>query len=157
MIEFTHATTRYKCKPENAQAIRDTLAKPKKHKILALSTVNLKRSYPTFMAGMSTAEYVRAFNVQFDGGQHKIKHECVNYHAPAPMLDGSIPECVEDYNPDYVYEPKKVKKSLAQQLAEADNTIDALDDKVKHLRAALMALEAEVSSAMREFIREVLA
>jgi hypothetical protein len=157
MIEFTHATTRYKCKPENAQAIRDTLAKPKKHKILALSTVNLKRSYPTFMASMSTAEYVRAFNVQFDGNQHKIVHECVNYHAPAPMLDASIPECVEDYNHDYVYEPKKVKKSLAQQLAEADNRIDALDDQVKHLRAALMALEAEVSPAMREFIREVLA
>jgi phage shock protein A len=56
-----------------------------------------------------------------------------------------------------VYEPKKVKKSLAQQLAEADNRIDALDDQVKHLRAALMALEAEVSPAMREFIREVLA
>ena len=157
MIEFTHATTRYKVKPENAQAIRDTLAKPKKHKILALSTVNLKRSYPTFMAGMSTAEYVRAFNEQFDGNQHKIVHECSNYHNPAPMLDASIPECVEDYNPDYVHEPKKVKKSLAQQLAEADNRIDALDDQVKHLRAALMALEAEVSPAMREFIREVLA
>jgi hypothetical protein len=157
MIEFTHATTRYKCKPENAQAIRDTLAKPKKHKIEALSSVNLKRSYFPFMVGMSTADYVRIFNIQFDGIQHKIVHECPNYDKPAPMLDASIPECVEDENPDYVYEPKKVKKSLAQQLAEADNTIDALDDKVKHLRAALMALEAEVSPAMREFIREVLA
>jgi hypothetical protein len=106
---------------------------------------------------MSTADYVRIFNIQFDGGQHKIVHECPNYHKPAPMLDASIPECVEDENPDYVYEPKKVKKSLAQQLAEADNRIDALDDQVKHLRAALMALEAEVSPAMREFIREVLA
>jgi hypothetical protein len=157
MIEFTHATTRYTVKPENAQAIRDTLAKPKKHKILALSTVNLKRSYPEFFSGMSTAEYVRIFNTQFDRYQRPIEYECENYHKPAPMLDASIPECVEDENPDYVYEPKKVKKSLAQQLAEADNRIDALDDQVKHLRAALMALEAEVSPAMREFIREVLA
>ena len=158
MIEFTHATTRYKCKPENAQAIRDTLAKPKKHKILALSTVNLKRSYPEFFSGMSTADYVAAFaGLNSRLMQHGITHHCPNYANPAPMLDAAIPECVEDYNPDYVYEPKKVKKSLAQQLAEADNTIDALDDKVKHLRAALMALEAEVSPAMREFIREVLA
>jgi hypothetical protein len=163
MIEFTHATTRYKCNPENAQAIRDALTKPKKHKILALSTVNLKRSYPAFFSGMSTADYVNQFNKQFDGSQHKIKHDCANYYKPAPMLDASIPECVEDENPDYVYEPKKVKKSLAQQLADADNKldaayaqIDALDNQVKTYRAALMALEAEVSFGMRDFIREVL-
>jgi hypothetical protein len=163
MIEFTHATTRYKCKPENAQAIRDALTKPKKHKPVALSSVNLKRSYPEFFTGMTTAAYVRAFNLQFDGMQHKIKHDCANYYNPAPMLDASIPECVEDENPDYVYEPKKVKKSLAQQLADADNKldaayaqIDALDNQVKTYRAALMALEAEVSFGMRDFIREVL-
>jgi hypothetical protein len=137
MIEFTHATTRYKCKPENAQAIRDTLAKPKKHKILALSTVNLKRSYPEFFSGMSTAEYVRIFNIQFDKYQHPIKHECPNYDKPAPMLDASIPECVEDYNPDYVYEPKKVKKSLAQQLAEADAKLDAAYARIDALEAEL--------------------
>jgi hypothetical protein len=158
MIEFTHATTRYTVKPENAQAMRDTLAKPKKHKILALSTTNLKRDYPVFIAGMSTADYVAAFaGLNSRLMHHGIEHGCPNYHGPAPMLDASIPECVEDENPDYVYEPKKIKKSLAQQLAEADNRIDALDDQVKHLRAALMALEAEVSPAMREFIREVLA
>jgi DNA repair exonuclease SbcCD ATPase subunit len=184
MIEFTHATTRYIVKPENAQAIRAALAKPKKHKILALSTIKPKRSYPEFFSGMSTADYVNQFNKQFEGWQHIIKHDCANYYSPAPMLDASIPECVEDENPDYVYEPKKVKKSLAQQLAEADAKLDAADDELdrigaaceglrerladviaerdehheeaKTYRAALMALEAEVSPAMREFIREVL-
>ena len=137
MFEFTHATTRYKCKPENAQAIRDTLAKPKKHKILALSTVNLKRSYPVLFSGMSTAEYVRIFNIQFNNCQHPIVHECPNYDKPAPMLDASIPECVEDHNPDYVYEPKKVKKSLAQQLAEADAKLDAAYARIDALEAEL--------------------
>ena len=164
MIEFTHATTRYKCNPENAQAIRDALAKPKKHKPVALSSVNLKRSYPAFEQGMSTAEYVAQFNgLNSRLLHHGIEHGCPNYHKPAPMLDASIPECVEDENPDYVYEPKKVKKSLAQQLADADNKldaayarIDALENQVKTYRAALMALEAEVSFGMRDFIREVL-
>jgi hypothetical protein len=137
MIEFTHVTTRYTVKPENAQAIRDTLAKPKKHKILALSTVNLKRSYPEFFSGMSTAEYVRIFNIQFDRYQRPIEYECENYYNPAPMLDASIPECVEDENPDYVYEPKKVKKSLAQQLAEADAKLDAAYARIDALEAEL--------------------
>lgn len=164
MIEFAHATTRFKVQPQNAQTIRDALTKPKKHKILALSTTNLKRDYPIFKIGMSTAEYVAQFNGLNRRLLHRgIVHECPNYHAPAPMLDASIPECVEDDNPDYVYEPKKVKKSTAQQLADADNKldaayarIDALDNQVKTYRAALMALEAEVTPAMREFIREVL-
>ena len=140
MIEFTHETTRYKCKPENAQAIRDTLTKPKKHKILALSTVNLKRGYPEFFSGMSTAEYVRIFNMQFDGTQHKIVYECLNYHKPAPMLDASIPECVEDINPDYVYEPKKVKISPAKQLAELQNKLDAAYVRISELEAELKGL-----------------
>ena len=140
MIEFTHATTRYKCKPENAQAIRDTLAKPKKHKILALSTTNLKRDYPIFKIGMSTADYVSLFNGLNSRLLLKpIEHGCLNYHKPAPLLDASVPECVEDVNPDYVYEPKKVKKSLAQQLAEADTKLDAAYARIDALEAELRA------------------
>lgn len=133
MIEFTHASTRYKVKPENAQALRDILAKPKKHKILALSTTNLKRSYPEFFSGMSTAEYVRIFNIQFDGMQHKIVHECPNYHASARMLDASIPECVEDVNPDYVPE------FLSTPVKKPAQTVAGLK---KQIRAALDAIAA---------------
>jgi hypothetical protein len=110
MIEFTHATTRYKCNPENAQAIRDALAKPKKHKPVALSSINLKRSYPVFEQGMSTADYVAQFNgLNSRLLHHGIEHGCPNYHNPAPMLDLSIPECVEDDNPDYVPDFLSVK------------------------------------------------
>ena len=140
MIEFTHATTRYKCKPENAQAIRDALAKPKKHKILALSTTNLKRDYPIFKIGMSTADYVSLFNgLNSRLLLNPIEHGCLNYHKPAPLLDASVPECAEDENPDYVYEPKKVKKSLAQQLAEADTKLDAAYARIDALEAELRA------------------
>lgn len=110
MIEFTHATTRFKVQPQNAQTIRDALAKPEKHKPVALSSVNLKRSYPAFKPGMSTAEYVAQFNgLNSRLLHHGIEHGCSNYHNPAPMLDPSIPECVEDDNPDYVPEFLSVK------------------------------------------------
>ena len=102
MIEFTHTSTRFTVLPQNAQAYREALDKPTKHKFLALSSFNLKRSYPKFFPGMSTADYVRVFNVQFDGMQHPIKHDCPNYHAPAPMLDAAQPEVLEELDPDYV-------------------------------------------------------
>lgn len=121
MINFTHESTRYTVKPENAQAIRNTLAKPKKHKPEALSSVNLKRDYPIFEIGMSTADYVSLFNgLNSRLMHHSIKHGCPNYHKPAPMLDASIPECVEDENPDYVPEflsaSVKPKKATAATL-----------------------------------------
>jgi hypothetical protein len=102
MIEFTHATTRYTVKPENAQEYRGALGKPAKHKPVALSSKNLARSYPKFFPGMSTADYVRVFNVQFDGMQHPIKHDCANYYETAPMLDPTQPEVLEELDPDYV-------------------------------------------------------
>lgn len=122
MINLTHETTRYTVKPENAQNIRDLLAKPKKHKCEAFKPV--RRDYPQFIAGMSTSDYVALFNLQFTNVQHKIVHECPNYHSPAPMLDASIPECVEDVNSDYVYEPKR-KKATATDYRRA--IVAALD------------------------------
>jgi hypothetical protein len=119
MIEFKIESTRYTVKPENAQAYRAALDKPTKHKFLALSSFNLKRSYPNFFPGMSTADYVRVFNVQFDGMQHPIKHDCPNYHAPAPMLDPTQPEVLEELDPDYIYTPTKAKKQTVASLKAA--------------------------------------
>jgi hypothetical protein len=119
MITFTHATTRYTVKPENAQEYRAALNKTAKHKFLALSSFNLKRSYPNFFPGMSTADYVRVFNVQFDGVQHKIQHDCANYYETAPMLDPSSPEVLEELDPDYIYTPTKAKKQTVASLKAA--------------------------------------
>ena len=112
MIEFTHETTRYKVKPENAQAVRNLAAKPKKYTCQAFKPV--KRGYPVFVAGMSTADYVRAFNFQFDGAQHPINHDCASYHKPAPMLDATQPEVWEEVDADYTA-PVKTKKLTAKQ------------------------------------------
>jgi hypothetical protein len=117
MIEFTHATTRYTVQPENAQAYRAALGKPAKHKPVALSSKNLTRQYPAFLAGhTTTAEYVRAFQSQFDGMQHPIKHDCANYYETAPMLDAAQPEVLEELDPNYVYTPTMAKKQTVASL-----------------------------------------
>jgi hypothetical protein len=129
MIEFTHATTRYTVLPENAQAYRAALGKPAKHKPVALSSKNLTRQYPAFLAGhTTTADYVRAFQSQFDGMQHPIKHDCPNYHAPAPMLDPSIPEVVEELDPDYVPQALSTAKPKKQTVADLRRFIQSALD-----------------------------
>jgi hypothetical protein len=119
MVDFTHTNTRFTVLPQNAQAYREALDKPTKHKFLALSSFNLKRSYPKFFPGMSTADYVRVFNVQFDGMQHPIKHDCANYYETAPMLDAAQPEVLEELDPDYEYTPTKAKKQTVASLKAA--------------------------------------
>lgn len=126
MIQFTHESTRYTCNPETAPKIRALLAKPKKHKPEAFKPI--RRDYPEFRAGMSTADYVALFNIQHQNVQHKIVHECPNYHKPAPMLDASIPECVEDVNPDYVPEFLSTPKKPAQSVASLKKSIRAALD-----------------------------
>jgi len=129
MINFTHESTRYTVKPENANAYRDALAKPKKHKPVALSSKNLARQYTDYLHGVTTtADYVARFQSQFDGMQHKIKHDCVNYYNPAPMLDASIPECVEDVNPDHVPEFLSTPKKPAATVAGLKKQIRAVLD-----------------------------
>ena len=130
MIEFTHATTRYRVKPENAQAYRAALDKPKKHKPEALSSTNLARWYPPFHAGhTSTSDYVKAFQSQFDGRQHPVKHDCINYDAPAPTLDATQPEVLEELNPDYtppLLTPAKAKRQTVGELRKVIESAYAL-------------------------------
>jgi len=108
MIEFTHETTRYKTKPENAQKIRALLAKPKKYTCEAHKAV--KRGFPVFVAGMSTADYVRQFNGQFDNMYVTLEHDCPNYHCAAPMLDATQPEVWEEVDEHYIEDIKPAKK-----------------------------------------------
>jgi len=117
MIEFTHETTRYKVKPENAQKIRAALVKPKKYTCEAHKAV--KRGFPVFVAGMSTADYVRQFNGQFEGVQIKIAHDCPNFYKPAPMLDATQPEVWEEVDADYIAPVKAKKLTAKQAMAQA--------------------------------------
>lgn len=118
MQNFTHESTRYTVKPENVTKYRALLEKPKKHKAEAHKAV--KTYYPEFQAGMSTSDYVDAFNRlnNFDQLRIKCAHTCENYYKPAPMLDSMFPECVEDSNPDYMETdtPVKQKRQTAKEL-----------------------------------------
>jgi hypothetical protein len=128
MIEFTHETTQYRVKPENAHAYRAALDKPKKHKIEALSSVNLTRQYPAFLAGhTTTADYIARFNSQFEGRQHEVEYA----HADrvAPTLDPTQPEVLEEMNPDYTPPQPKPKKRKSAEV------MDVIESALKLIRA----------------------
>jgi hypothetical protein len=118
-VEFTHESTRYRCAHETALQLRKTLEKMPKHKPEALSTKNLTRQYPAFLAGhTTTAEYVARFQSQFDNLQHPIAHDCANYHKQAAMLDPTQPEVLEEMNPDYTPTQPKPKKRKSAEIMD---------------------------------------
>lgn len=116
MIEFTHATTRYTVKPENAHEYRRLAAKPPaiKRKV-DRSHDSTRRDYPEFYAGMTTAEYVSRYASL--NARLLLKGEGFTFaDRAAPMLDATQPEVIEELDPDYVYTPTKVKKQTVASL-----------------------------------------
>jgi hypothetical protein len=114
MIEFTHETTRYKVKPENAQAIRALAAKPPKIKNKVDAKHNsLKRDYPIFEAGMTTEDYLKCYVAL--NSRLLLSSWAYNYDLrAAPMLDPTQPEVWEEVDADYT-EPVKAKKLTPKQ------------------------------------------
>jgi hypothetical protein len=94
MIEFTHATTRYTVKPENAQKYYRLAANPSKIK---RNNQTMKRNYPVFKLGMTTADYVSQY-----AGLNSMGLEFTFADRAAPMLDPTQPEVLEELDPDYV-------------------------------------------------------
>jgi hypothetical protein len=117
MIEFTHKTTQYRVKPENAQAYRAELDKPKKHKIEALSSVNLRRDYPIFEPGMKTADYLALYGA-LNSRLLLTTLEYAHADRAAPMLDPTQPEVLEEPNPDYTPPQLKPKKRKGAEVME---------------------------------------
>lgn len=116
MIEFTHATTRYTVKPENAQEYRRLAAKPPaiKRKV-DRSHDSTRRDYPEFYAGMTTADYLAQYASL--NARLLLKGEGFTFaDRAAPMLDATEPEVIEEPDPDYVYTPTKAKKQTAASL-----------------------------------------
>jgi len=110
MIEFTHETTRYKVKPENAQAIRALAAKPPKIKVkIDAKNNSMKREYPIFQAGMTTEDYLKCYaalnsRLLLTPWMHTYTDR------PAPMLDATQPEVWEEVDEHYIEDIKPVKK-----------------------------------------------
>lgn len=131
MIEFTHTTTRYTVKPENAQEYRKLAAKPPaiKRKVDRHHDAT-RRDYPAFYAGMTTAEYVNTYASL--NSRLLLKGEGFTFaNRVAPMLDATQPEVIEEIDPDYVYTPTKAKKqtvaSLKATIAQALALLQAGD------------------------------
>jgi hypothetical protein len=119
MIEFTHATTRYIVKPENAQEYRKQAANPPKIKRkIDPKHSAMRRDYPVFEPGMTTADYVSQYASL--NSRLLLKGEGFTFaDRPAPMLDPSIPEVLEELDPDYEYTPTKAKKQTVASLKAA--------------------------------------
>ena len=119
MITFTHATTRYTVKPENAQEYRKRAAKPPaiKRKVDPKND-SMKRTYPEFYAGMTTADYVSRYASL--NSRLLLKGEGFTFDdRVAPMLDATQPEVLEELDADYVYTPTKAKKVTVASLKTA--------------------------------------
>ena len=126
MIEFTHATTRYTVKPENALEYRRLAAKPPaiKRKV-DRSHDSTRRDYPEFYAGMTTAEYVSRYASL--NARLLLKGEGFTFaDRAAPMLDATQPEVIEELDPDYVYTPTKAKKQTVATLKATITQVLAL-------------------------------
>jgi hypothetical protein len=112
MIEFTHETTRYKVKPENAQAIRALAAKPPKIKIkvdaFAAKHNSMKRDYPIFEAGMETSEYLSRY-ASLNNRLLLTPWTHTYADRPAPMLDASQPEVWEEVDEHYIPTTEDIK------------------------------------------------
>ena len=128
MIEFTHETTQYRVKPENAHAYRAALDKPKKHKIEALSSVNLRRDYPIFEPGMKTADYLALYGA-LNSRLLLTTLEYAHADRAAPMLDPTQPEVLEEMNPDYTPPQPKPKKRKSAEV------MDVIESALKLIRA----------------------
>jgi hypothetical protein len=104
MITITHNRATFTVKPENAEPTRELLAlidKSKGRKGAKLTRPkghakhdSSKRHFPTFAAGMSTADYVARY-AALNGHLNLAKVDYEHADRPAPMLDPSIPEVQE--------------------------------------------------------------
>lgn len=104
MITITHGKATFTVKPEHAEPTRELLAlidKSKGRKGAKLTRPkgqakhdSSKRHFPTFAAGMSTADYVARY-AALNGHLHLAKVDYEHADRPAAMLDASIPEVVE--------------------------------------------------------------
>lgn len=129
MIEFTHATTRYTVKPENAQEYRKLAAKPPaiKRKVDAKHN-SMKRDYPKFYEGMTTANYVSRYASL--NNRLLLKGEGFTFaDRAAPMLDATQPEVLEELDADYVtpiWTSSPKKATVASLKASITRALDLL-------------------------------
>jgi hypothetical protein len=123
MIKFTHHGITVKCKPERALEYRRLMDKPPKPRAVAE-----KRGYPAWNPTMSTGDYLRAY-IKLNDRRRMIEcgHTCANYDQAPAMYDGSLPEVLEEIDPDYVPNIKARKITPKQAIVQALDALKAGD------------------------------
>jgi len=144
MITFTHETTRFTVKPENAQEYRKLAAKPPaiKRKIDAKHN-SMRRDYPEFYAGIETGDYLSRYaslNNRLLLSAWKFDYA----DRAAPMLDATQPEALEELDADYVPPAwtSKAKPATAAQLRAALAGLVAAIENGGDIQAATAAAKA---------------
>ena len=148
MINFTHGTTRYTVLPEHAEKYRKLAVKPPAVKLKVDRRYDaMRREYPAYSAGMRTAEYVRRYadlneRLKLMGGEFTFTDRA------APMLDASIPEVLEELDPDHVPDflsiakPKKSSGRRRHAYAMGDTVSAALYARIAELEETVNTLQA---------------
>jgi hypothetical protein len=138
-VQIQSGNFRALVRSENLTKVEDKLAKVKPGYKLPAPR-GMVRTYPTYRPGMSTLQYVRAFE--------KANNMCHPQHlgmvspyerlnaAPATQYDPTVPLCVEDANPDYVpgLDDAPVKPKRARKAAKP------MPDKIDELALSLSLL-----------------
>lgn len=137
MITIQHQTTRFTVLEQNAQKYRAILDSGKPVKFRRPRDVSAKRDYPVYTPGMSTSDYLAAYD-RINAGHRllPIQHYCDNWHKPATLLDPTIPEVIGELDPDYTEQekPKTSRTSAKRYAALRDAVIACLPD-LKHYAA----------------------
>ena len=137
MITFTHATTRYTVTEANAAKVRaqlDSGKPPKFKRSTDAKHDSMRREYPVFTPGMSTADYVSRF-ASLNNRLYLSAWAHTHADRAAPMLDATQPEVLEEIDPDYVEQapaPKRKAATAAQLRAAALELIQTLEGMAVH-------------------------
>lgn len=118
MLTLQLKTTRLTVTEANAAKYRAIIYSGKLPKMKMPSSTPIRRAYPRFWPGMTTAEYLDHFAKLNGAGLHPIKYTHADREAPS--LDATHPEVLEEMDPDYVEQPRAVKASKTRRPGPAE-------------------------------------
>lgn len=126
LITLEHNGIKLKCRPERVSQYRQAIDKPQK-----LKAVPERRSYPQWMVGMTTGDYIQAYRRINDNKRMiECNHVCANLWSVPTMYDSALPEVLEEIDPDYVETAKAKPKAVTS--AQLKQALKALIEAVEH-------------------------
>lgn len=158
-VQIQSGNFRALVRPENLAKVEDKLAKvkPPVHSTPKPSARDRARVFPVYKPGMSTAQYVRRYEIQNGAKSLPDTWQGLNEH-PAAQYDPLVPLCVEDANPDYIagvddapVKPKRARKAdsvsvalsvCIEQMQQAEKLVDCKEFS-DAIYAAQMALKGK--------------